>query len=212
MLTRVALTGGIGAGKSTVARHLESLGAYVIDYDVLSRQAVAHGTVGLRRVVDLFGPEALTTMGEMNRGWISQRIFADPQMRDGLDDIIHPLVFAEAARLETEWLTAHTEREKPPVGGVQGRRVVVHDIPLLVESGRADWFDVIIDVEAPARVRMHRLMAERGMSMEEASSRIDSQASQREREQVATYVIDSNQPLEQTFEQVDTVFQKIVKG
>jgi dephospho-CoA kinase len=203
MLTRVALTGGIGAGKSTVARHLESLGAYVIDYDVLSRQAVAHGTVGLRRVVDLFGPEALTTTGEMNRGWISQRIFADPQMRDDLDDIIHPLVFAEAA---------HTEREKPPVGGVQGRRVVVHDIPLLVESGRADWFDVIIDVEAPARIRMHRLMEERGMSMEEASSRIDSQASQREREQVATYVIDSNQPLEQTFEQVDTVFQKIVKG
>jgi dephospho-CoA kinase len=212
MLTRVALTGGIGAGKSTVARHLESLGAYVIDYDVLAREAVAPGSVGLRRVVDLFGPEALTKDGTMNRPWISRRIFGNSQQQQALDDIVHPLVFAEASRLETEWLAAHAEAENAPVGAQQSRRVVVHDIPLLVESGRADWFDVVIDVEAPAHVRMHRLMSDRGMSMEEASSRIDSQSSQQQRQALATFVIDSNQPVEQTFEQVDRVFEKIVTG
>ncbi|MCI1983862.1 MAG: dephospho-CoA kinase [Bifidobacteriaceae bacterium] len=212
MLTRVALTGGIGAGKSTVARHLETLGAYVIDYDELARDVVAPGSMGLRRVVDLFGPEALSKEGTMNRPWISQKIFGNPRLRDDLDDIVHPLVFAEASRLETEWLAAHAEAEGAPVGAQQSRRVVVHDIPLLVESGRADWFDVVIDVEAPARVRMHRLMDERGMSMEAAASRIDSQSSQQQREDLAQFVIDSNQPMEQTFEQVDRVFEKIVKG
>lgn len=202
MFTRVALTGGIGAGKSTVARHLEELGAFVIDYDVIARAVVSRGSRGLRQVVDLFGPEALTKEGTMNRPWVSKKVFVNPQLRQQLDDIVHPLVFAEAARLENEWLasTPHDGR----------RRVAVHDIPLLVESGRADWFDVVIDVEAPARVRMHRLMDERGMSMEAAAARIDSQSTQEQRQALATYVIDANKPLEQTFEQVDTVFNRIM--
>lgn len=204
MLTRVALTGGIGAGKSTVARHFEERGAFVIDYDVLARQVVAKGSKGLHAIVDLFGPEALTKDGTMNRAWVSQKIFMDPELRQQLDDIVHPLVFAHAARQENEWLAASPDR------GV--RKIVVHDIPLLVESGRADWFDTVIDVEAPARVRMHRLMRERGMSMEDAAARIDSQSTAEQRRALATYVIDTNTPLEQTFEQADSVFNRIMAG
>ena len=209
MFTRVALTGGIGAGKTTVAQHLSQLGAYVIDYDVLARRAVEKGSEGLRKVVDLFGPEAITRTGEMNRPWVSQQIFANPQLRQKMDDIVHPLVFAQAARMETAWLGSHPSKK---IDGHEERKVVVHDIPLLVESGRADWFDVVIDVESPARVRMHRLMDTRGMSMEEAASRIDSQASEEQRKALATVVINSNQPMEQMFEQVDIVYYQLLKG
>lgn len=205
MFTRVALTGGIGAGKTTVARHLSDLGAYVIDYDVLAREVVKKGSDGLRRVVDLFGPEALSMTGEMNRPWISRQIFVNPDLRKKLDDIVHPLVFAEASRLETAWLATQPSSET-------SRHIVVHDIPLLVESGRADWFDVVVDVESPARVRMHRLIETRGMSMEAAAARIDSQSSREQRTALATVVIDSNQPMEQMFEQVDIVYRQLVKG
>lgn len=200
MFTRVGLTGGIAAGKSTVADRFRTLGAYVIDYDVLSRKAVEPGSDGLDQIVRAFGRRARGRDGGLNRAWMAGRVFGDPDSLRVLNGIVHPIVFRMAGDLEYRWLDAHPA----PRDGT--RHVIIHDIPLLVETSRWDYFDAIVTVEAPEGTRIRRMMRKRGMSRADAVARIRNQATQEQRFDIADYVIDSTKPLEQMFEDVDRLY------
>src|SRR6478735_7437673 len=154
---RVGLTGGIGSGKSTVSAILAELGAVVIDADRLAREVVAKGTPGLERVVEAFGPDILTPEGDMDRAKVGESVFNDEAKRKVLEGIVHPLVFERYAELEAS----------APEDGI-----VIHDIPLLAESGRADTFDAVLVVDVPAEVQVERLARDRGMAQQDAEARI----------------------------------------
>jgi dephospho-CoA kinase len=173
---RVGLTGGVASGKSSVSAILRELGAVVIDADQLAREVVEKGTPGLERVVQAFGPEVLTTGGDLDRAKVGSIVFADEDQRRILESIVHPLVFERIVALEE----AASEAD-----------LVVHDIPLLAESGRADTFDAVIVVDAPAEVQVERMVRDRGWTREEAEARIAAQASRDDRLAIATYVIDN---------------------
>ncbi|MBT1161182.1 dephospho-CoA kinase [Bifidobacterium sp. SO1] len=209
---RIGLTGGIAAGKSTVARRLRELGAAVIDYDALARLVVAPGGDGLRRIVDEFGPDALTDDGELNRAWMAAHVFgthAPAGARERLDAIEHPLIYDEAARAEREAIAAF-DRAGAGAGADNGdgTLVVVHDVPLLAEViGTIPFrFDHIVTVEAPVDVRIARMMGERGMSREQAEGRIRHQSDEATRRGIADIVVDSTQSIEQMFDIVDRLY------
>ena len=191
---RVGLTGGVASGKSTVAASLEDLGAVVVDADALAREVVAPGTPGLADVVAEFGTEVLGPDGALDRARLGALVFADPARRAALEAIIHPLVRARARALE----------EAAPAGAV-----VVHDIPLLVETGQASSFDAVVVVDVPVEVQVARAVRERGWSEEEARSRIAAQASREERLAVATYVIDNAGTAEDLRQRVAEVFDQL---
>ena len=194
---RVGLTGGIASGKSTVSAILRELGAVVIDADQLARDVVAPGTPGLESVVGEFGRDVLTGSGELDRPAVARIVFADDAARKRLESIIHPLVFEEVARLESE----------APAGAL-----VVHDIPLLVESGRADTFDAVVVVDAPPELQVARMVRDRGWSEEEAQSRMAAQSSREDRLAIATYVIENSGSLEELRHQVEDVYAKLSAG
>ncbi len=179
---RVALTGGIASGKSSVAATLRDLGAVVIDADELAREVVASGTPGLEAVVQRFGPGVLTESGELDRPAVASIVFDDEDARRDLEGIIHPLVFEEARRLELQ----------APQGSL-----VVHDIPLLAEAGRVEEFDAVLVVDAPVELQVGRMVEQRGWTREEAESRIAAQATREQRREIATHVIDNDGTLEQ---------------
>jgi dephospho-CoA kinase len=191
---RVGLTGGIGSGKSTVGALLAEHGALVIDSDALAREVVAAGSTGLAAVVDAFGPEVLTATGELDRAAMGRRVFADPAARARLEAVIHPLVRRRAAEIEA---TAPTDA------------VVVHDIPLLVETGQAGNFDVVVVVDTPVEIQIDRLTRERGMTAEEARSRIDAQASREERLAVADHVVANDATPAQLSQAVDRLWTQL---
>ncbi|MDA1360331.1 dephospho-CoA kinase [Glycomyces luteolus] len=172
-MLRVALTGGIGAGKSTVAAKLSELGARVIDADALSREVVAPNTEGLAAVVSRFGPEVLDTDGALDRAELAKIVFSNPPARAELEAIVHPRVRTRAREL---------------TDAMPEDAIVVQDIPLLAETGQAPGFHLNIDVEAPRELRLERL-AERGLPREDAIRRIDAQASDAERREVCDVVI-----------------------
>jgi dephospho-CoA kinase len=187
----VGLTGGIGAGKSTVARMLAKRGAVVFDADDFAKEAVAPGTKGLSRVVEEFGPEAVTGSGELDREWLAGRVFTDPEARGRLEAITHP----EVARLFANAVE--------PYRGTDA--VVVYAVPLLVENNLADGFDVVVVVAASEEMRIGRLATERGMSEQDVRERAAAQASDEERMRVADYVVwnaGSEQDLEQQVEKL----------
>lgn len=193
-MLRVGLTGGIGAGKSAVAARLTRLGAVVVDYDVLAREAVAPGSDGLRAVVAAFG-DVLDALGQLDRGALGERVFGDPAALAILNGIIHPIVTRAAA-----------EAEAAAVAG--GHRIVVHEVPLLVETGQAGRFDVLVVVDAPPELRVQRLVADRGMTAEEAWARLAAQADDEERLEVADVVIDGAGPLAELDVQVDALWER----
>lgn len=191
---RVGLTGGIASGKSTVSSILRELGAVVIDADQLAREVVAKGTPGLAEVVEAFGPDILTEDGHLDRPRMGSIVFKDEGLRRKLEAIVHPRVFELYAALEAS----------APAGGI-----VVHDIPLLVESGRAEEFDVVVVVDVPDEVQVERMVRDRGMSEEDARARIAAQATREERRAVATYVIDNTGTREDLRHQVTEVFAEL---
>jgi dephospho-CoA kinase len=191
---RVGLTGGVASGKSTVSAMLAGLGAVVIDADQLAREVVAGGTQGLEQVVAAFGPEILTPDGEMDRPAVGRIVFADDEKRRVLEGIIHPLVFERYAELEAS----------APEDGV-----VVHDIPLLAESGRADSFDAVVVVDAPTETQVDRMVRDRGWTREEAEARIAAQASREDRLAIATHVIENTGTLEDLRQRVAEVFGEL---
>jgi dephospho-CoA kinase len=191
---RVGLTGGVASGKSTVSAILRELGAVVIDADQLAREVVAKGTPGLAAVVAEFGTELLTGDGELDRAAMGQLVFNDESARRRLEAIVHPLVFERIVDLE---------------GHAPAGAVVVHDIPLLAESGRADTFDAVIVVDVPHDVQVERMIGDRGWTGEDARSRIAAQATREDRRAVATYVIENTGTLEDLREQVGKVYAEL---
>ena len=180
-MLRVGLTGGIGSGKSSVGAILAKHGALVIDADTLAREVVAPGTAGLADVLIAFGPGVVEADGALDRAALAQRVFDDPAARQQLEAIIHPRVRARAAEIESR---------------ADDDAIVIHDIPLLVETGQADRFDIIVVVDCPADVQLNRLISQRGMTRSEAQSRIAAQASREERLAAADHVIDNAGSLE----------------
>ena len=193
-MLRVGLTGGIGAGKSEVSRRLAEHGAVVIDADVLAREVVAPGTDGLAEVVAAFGPDVLSEDGTLDRPALGSRVFGDDDARRRLEQVIHPRVRARAAELEVQ-------------AGPDA--VVVHDIPLLVEIGRAGDFDVVVVVDAPDDLRVRRLATGRGMSADEARRRIASQAGREERLSAADHVIVNDGDLPALDAAVDALWHRL---
>jgi dephospho-CoA kinase len=174
---RVGLTGGIASGKSLVAEELAELGAVVIDADVLAREVVEPGTPGLAAVVARFGDGVLTG-GRLDRARLGALVFADPDARRDLEQIIHPAVRARATELE---------RAAADVG----EAVVVHVIPLLVETGQAGKFDRVVVVDVDPATQRERLLRRDGFTEAEAERRIAAQASREERLAAADVVVDN---------------------
>lgn len=194
----IALTGGIAAGKSTVAARLAEHGAIVIDADQLAREAVAVGSPGLAAVVDRFGPAVLTDDGALDRAALGSIIFGDDAERGALNAIVHP----EVRRLYRARVARIAETDPDAI--------VVYDVPLLVEARSADEFALVVVVHAPAEVRIERLVALRGLDRASARARVQAQASDAERLAVADIVIDTSGTIESTIEQVDALWQRLL--
>jgi dephospho-CoA kinase len=177
---RIGLTGGIGSGKSTVAGLLAARGARIIDADRIAREVVEPGTPGLEAVVAAFGPGVLTPEGALDRPALAAVVFADPDARRRLDGIVHPLVRARAAEL---------------VAAAPPDAVVVQDVPLLVETGQASSYDLVLVVEADLDTRVRRLVG-RGLPEEDARARIAAQATDEQRRAVADVVFDNSGTVE----------------
>jgi dephospho-CoA kinase len=184
----------VASGKSTVSAILAELGAVVIDADLLAREVAAPGTEGLAAVVAELGPGVRTPDGALDRPKVGALVFADPAKRRALEAVIHPRVRARAAELEAA----------APPGAV-----VVHDIPLLAETGQASGFDAVVVVDVPDDVQVDRMVRIRGMSEEDARARIAAQASREERLAIATYVVDNTGSLEDLRRRVEEVYRTI---
>jgi dephospho-CoA kinase len=193
---RVGLTGGVASGKSTVSAMLDDLGAVVIDADALAREVVEPGTPGLGAVVAEFGAEVLTDDGRLDRAKLGALVFADRTRRAALEAIVHPLVRARAAEIE----------EAAPAGVL-----VVHDIPLLVETGQPASFDAVVVVDVPEKVQVERAVRERGWTEDEARARVAAQASRSDRLAAATHVVENSGTIEDLRQRVAEVFEKLVR-
>ncbi len=192
---RIGLTGGVGSGKSSAAAVLRDLGAVVIDADALAREVVAKGTPGLAALVDHFGPDMLNSDGSLDRASLGALVFGNETERRALEAIVHPLVRARAAELEAA----------APPGAL-----VVHEIPLLVETGQAGNFDALIVVDVPVETQISRLINLRGLTEPEARARVSAQATRAERRAVATYVVENTGTIEDLRQRVTEVFEYLV--
>jgi dephospho-CoA kinase len=176
-MLRIGLTGGIGAGKSTVSAAFSEQGAVVVDGDVISREVVEPGTEGLAALVDAFGEEILLPDGALNRPALAAVAFSDDEKRATLNGIVHPLVGARRAEL---------------IAAASEDAVVVEDIPLLVESQMASMFPLVVIVNADEEVRVARLVEYRGFSEADARARIAAQATEEQRRAVADVWLDNS--------------------
>jgi dephospho-CoA kinase len=195
-LLRVGLTGGIGSGKSEVARRLAEHGAVLIDADVAAREVVVPGSPGLARIAKVFGDSVLRPDGSLNRERLGQIVFGDPGLRAKLNEIVHPLV--------REWMEA-AERAAVRAAAPPGP-VIVHDVPLLAESRGRAGFDVVIVVDVPPDLQLDRLVSLRGMTADQARARMAAQASREQRLAVADIVIDNSGSLDDLDRQVAEVW------
>jgi len=186
----VGLTGGIGSGKSTVAALLSRLGAVVIDADAIARRIVEPGRPALAALVDRFGEGILDADGVLDRKALAALAFADADSRRALEEITHPAIGVEFLR---------------QVGETPPGSVVVHDVPLLVESGIAERYEAVIVVEAPREVRLARLES-RGVDRADAAARMEAQATDAARRAVATWVIDNSGDLDSLEQQVELIW------
>lgn len=190
-MLNVALTGGIGAGKSTVAEIFATLGAVIIDSDELSREAIERGGHGYDRVIARFGDSILSD-GDIDRSKLAAIIFDDESARKDLEAIIHPIVREMATRI---------------MNRVGENRVVINQIPLLVETNRASRFDLVITVEADLEIRRERLR-DRGMKDYEITKRIAAQTNSEAREAIADVVITNNGSLDDLTRNVETLWER----
>lgn len=177
IMLRVGLTGGIGAGKSTVSRSWAQHGAVVVDADLIAREVVAAGTDGLARVVDEFGADVLDADGTLNRPALAAKVFGDNDARATLNAVLHPLIGARTAEL---------------VSAAPTDAVVVQDIPLLVEGGMAPMFHLVVVVHADEDERVRRLVSQRGMTEPDARARINAQADDDQRRAAADVWLDNS--------------------
>jgi len=195
-MIRVGLTGGMGSGKSTVAQMLADRGALVVDGDQIARELVEPGAPALADLVERFGSGILRADGSLDRAGLADIVFPDPTQLAALDAIMHPRIAERSAQM-----LAEAERTGTPVA--------VYDMPLLVENGMADDFDVVVVVEAPVPVRLARL-AVRGVRASDAQERMARQATDAERAAVADVVIDNSGDEDALWEQVDRAWNLIL--
>jgi dephospho-CoA kinase len=191
---RVGLTGGIGAGKSEVARRLKAQGAVLIDADAIARQVVAPGTDGLAAVTAAFGEGILRPGGELDRERLGEIVFADQSQLARLNAIIHPLVGARMTELER--------------GAGEGA-IVVHDVPLIAENNLASAYDLVVVVDSPDHTRLERLTRQRAMTDEQARARMAAQAGRAERLAIADLVVDNSSSLAELDRQVGDLWTEL---
>jgi len=195
-MVRVALTGGIATGKSTVLRLLQARHVPTIDADVLARQAVRPGSQGLQAIVERFGIAVLDPGGALDRSALAAVVFSDPQARRDLERIVHPAVYA-AIR---DWL------EELP----QGTPLAVADIPLLYETGHQADFDRVVVVACPPDEQLRRVMARDGVSEAEARTRLDAQWPIADKVVLADDVIWTTGSRAETEREVDKLLKRLV--
>ncbi|SJN11392.1 Dephospho-CoA kinase [Leucobacter sp. 7(1)] len=199
-MTVIALTGGIASGKSTIGRRLAELGATRIDADQLARDAVAPGTPGLARVAHRFGADrVLTVTGELDRAALGAIVFQDAAALQDLNAIVHP----EVARLFAAAVANAQAADQ--------RSIIVYEIPLLAETGRAGEFDTVVVADAPEEQRVARMVELRGMSEADARRRIAQQASAQQRRAIADVIIDTSGSEADTLAQVDALWARIAE-
>jgi dephospho-CoA kinase len=191
---RVGLTGGIGSGKSTVSALLADRGAVVIDYDLLARDVVQVGTPGLAAIIERFGSGVLLPDGSLDRPALGAVVFGDDVARRDLEAITHPAIG------ELAW----ARDEAAPADSI-----VVHDHPLLVETGLAELMDVVVVVDVSEDVQVDRLVRLRGMAEEDARARIAAQAGRTNRRSAADVVIDNSGTPEELVEAVDALWERL---
>jgi dephospho-CoA kinase len=189
----VGLTGGIGSGKSTVADLLRTRGAIVIDADAIAREVVEPGSPALEKLVERFGPDILHPDGTLDRPALAKKAFVDDESRKALEAITHPAIGEEFLR---------------QVAAAPKGAVVVHDVPLLVESTRGFDYGAVIVVEAPRDVRLARLEA-RGVPRSDAEARMAAQATDEERRKVATWLLDNGADVASLEQQVDAIWPEL---
>ena len=190
----VALTGGIGAGKSLAAQYFSDLGARVVDADQLARVAIERGSAGFDEVILRFG-EKILRVGDIDRKVLAQIIFSDPQSKEDLEAIVHPRVrelFAEV------------------VADLEPGEILIYEIPLLVESGVAKNFDLVITIEADLEIRKERLR-KRGMFISEIERRMAAQASREDREALADYVIINDGDEDLLLRAVENLWEELLR-
>ena len=193
---RVGLTGGVGSGKSTISALLAAHGAAVIDADALAREVVEPGTPGYDAVVARFGSGVVAADGSLDRAALAAIVFNDETARSDLNAIVHPLV----GRRTAELMTATGPDD-----------IVVYDVPLLVETGLAEGFDVVVVVLADVEVRVRRLV-ERGMPEADARARMAAQATDDERRAVATEILTNDGSREELATQVDALWERLCRA
>lgn len=193
-MTLIGLTGGIGSGKSTIARRLAEHGAVIIDADQIAREVVEPGTPALAAIIAHFGMSVINPDGSLNRSALGEIVFASSNELAVLNSIVHPAVHRRTTELFAE---------------ADAEQVVVYDVPLLVEARRDYPFDAIVVASAPEHVRAERLMEHRGMLESEALSRIQSQAPEEDRLKIANHVIDTSGDINHTYAQVDALWNQL---
>ena len=191
----VGLTGGIGSGKSTVARMLAGRGAVIVDADLIAREVVEPGKPALAALAEAFGPEILAPDGTLDRAALAARAFVTDEEKKRLEAITWPAIAEEFFR---------------QIAAAPADQVVVHDVPLLVEGTRRDDYGAVIVVEAPHEVRLDRLEA-RGVTRDDAERRIALQATDEERRAVATWVVDNSSDLAHLEDQVTRIWPELVE-
>lgn len=196
-MLRVGLTGGIAMGKSTVSNILRDRGAVIIDADAIAREVVEPGTPGFDQVVAEFGKGVLDPSGAIDRPRLGALVFNDEAARKRLEAIVHPLVFLRIIELE----------EQAPQDAI-----VVHDLPLLAESGRGSTFDAVVVVDAPEESQIERMIRDRGWTEEDARARIAAQASREDRRSIATHLIENTGTREDLARRVGEVFDALVNN
>jgi dephospho-CoA kinase len=192
----VGLTGGIAAGKSTVAKRLVELGAIEVDADLLAKEAVAAGSDGLKAIVANWGESILGPDGELDRAAMAKIIFNDPKQREVLEEIVHPAVAA---------------RSREMILGAGAGSIVIYNVPLLVEANVQLPFDLVVTVEAPQSAQIDRMVRHRGMSEDDAKARISAQATPAQRAQRADVILNSNQSLGRLLDDTDDLWVKLSK-
>jgi len=189
-MLRVGLTGGIGSGKSTVARRLAEHGAVVIDADKIAREVVEPGTDGLAAIKEAFGADIISD-GALDRAKLAQRVFTDETARATLNGIVHPRIGARTAEL---------------MGAAPQDAVIVHDVPLLVENHLGPAYHLVLVVDAPEEVRVHRVVRDRGMSEQDARARINAQATEPARRAAADVWLDNGGSPDEVLAVVDALW------
>lgn len=196
-MLKVGLTGGIGCGKTNVARELQELGCHVYDADQIARDVVRPGTKGLRALVAEFGPEILSPQGELDRARLGQIIFSDVTKRNRLNEILHPIIIAEQNRL------IHEADLQDPEG------IVIIDAALMIETGSHKRFDKLIVVYCDRETQITRVMNRNKLTRAEAEARVNAQMPTEEKLKFADFTIDTSGSMAETYTKIIELFQKL---